>query len=176
MTVRLKWTSIRYAHKQIKGGEILDTVQEFIVETDSVDTLDAYLSLVLRTALTSTQKIGIKIIADSPVYLLPSVLINPENRSLPVILIKGWFASKNTYFDNSWKVFDSEESATQYILGLIKDNKKHWSNNLTKKFGDGFTATFNRFDGCVGVGYQIRVCHEFPEKLAISIVYIYYGK
>ena len=167
----------------------IDIVQKFVVEVDSMQLLEQYMGLGIRTAL-KQEEIAVKVVDRGEEHLnlhLPSALSN-QDKHFPVIFIGGWYlpheGEKNSYFNGygPWKTFrfDGRLSATdiaiEHIKRLFKDHKKEWMKRFQRKFGNGYNNWFNHFDGSVEFGYELRTCGCFPEWLAISIVHIYYGK
>ncbi|MBU2109529.1 hypothetical protein KKB71_01035 [Patescibacteria group bacterium] len=168
----------------------IDMVQRLVVEVDSIKLLEEYLRLVMATALNSNEELAVKIVdrkEKNLILYLPPPLSNQE-KHFPIILVGGWYISEegkeNSYFNGyrPWETFKSEEetsavdTAIRHIKNLIKEYWTEWSAEFKKKFGDGYNAFFNIYDGSVGLGYELRTCNCFPEQLAISIVHMYYGE
>lgn len=168
----------------------INVVQRFVVEVDSVMLLEQYLRLAIATALDSGEELAVKVVDRNEKHLglhLPSVFMD-QDKHFPVIFIGGWYLSKdgqkNSYFGGygPWTTFcfDGTTSAidatVQHINKLFEKHGKLWDLQFEQKFGDGYNNSFNRFDGSIGLGYELRACGCFPEWLAISIVHMYYGK
>lgn len=168
----------------------IDMVQRFVVEVDSLELLEKYLRLAITTALESHEELAVKVVDRDEKYLglhLPPVL-SDQKKHFPIIFIGGWYlpeeGKENSYFGGypSWKTFrfdgstSAVDAAIQYIEGLLQEHGKTWGAEFKEKFGDGYDDCFNRYDGSVELGYELRSCGCFPEWLAISIVHMYYGK
>jgi hypothetical protein len=165
----------------------INLVQQFIVEVDSIELLRKYLELSLSTVLNSTEEIAVKVIDhnDKCKRLYYPSAIYSEKDILPVLLIGGWYKSKDkserSYFGGykPWTLFDSNnilKDSIDHIITTLNDNM----DNLTKKFlkecGDGYNTYFNNYDGSVRVGYRLMSNNTFPNSLSLSLVHIYYGK
>jgi hypothetical protein len=165
-------------------------VQRLIVEVDSTKLLEQYLRVALTTVLNSREELAVKALDRSVEHFslhLPTTL-SDQNKHFPVILIGGWYSpeegKKNSYFNGygPWTTFsfDGKKSAVdgsiEQVLGLIKVFGNSWAAEFTKKFGSGYNAGFNEYDGSVGIGYELRSCGSFPEVLALSLRHMYYGK
>ena len=163
---------------------VIDMVQELLVEVDSIKLLEQYLRLTITTALDAHEEIAVKIINREEKNLIlhfPSCM--SEDKNFPVILIEGWYIPKKakkprSYFGGypKWKIFNTVDTAIEYIKDILEKNIKDWKEQFIKKFGDGYTSWFNKYDGSVGVGYGLCSCNRFPEWLAISLIHVYYGK
>jgi len=150
----------------------IDLIQNFIVEVDSVKLLKQYLELALPTVLNSTEEIAVKVIDhDDDQYkslYYPSVIYRKEN-ILPVLLIEGWYKSKDKERDSffngykPWKLFNENtlNKSVNYAMGVLSDNQS----NLLDRFSKG-----------CGDGYQLISNKRFPNSLTLSLVHIYYGK
>lgn len=159
------------------------SIQKFDVQTDSLDILEQYLKLALRNATDGDgSTFAVKIVnrRDKNYSLyLPSV----SRESFPVILIQGWYQRKNgekphSYFNGyrPWRLFGRSDQVVTFTRMTLNNREEKWTKQFLKKHGDGYTDSFNRFDGSVSIGYELRSCHSFPEVLAISLVHFYYGK
>jgi len=159
------------------------SVQKFDVQTDSLDILEQYLKLALRNALDGDgSTFAVKIVnRRNKNYSLglPSI---PEE-SFPLILIQGGHQRKegekpHSYFNGyrSWRLFGRSDQVVTFARMTLKSREEKWTEQFLKKRGDGYTDSFNRCDGTVSVGYELRSCYSFPEVLAISLVHFYYGK
>lgn len=164
----------------------INMVQDFSVVVDSISLLEKYLRISIKTVLSSYQEIAVKLIdrsTENYSLYLPSNLYD-EKEHFPVILIGGWFKSdekEHSYFLDykPWLTFSGEDSidlAIDKIDELIKRNEAEWKKDFLKTMGNGYNRGFNNFDGSIGVGYELKNCHCFPEQLAISMKHIYYGK
>lgn len=168
----------------------IDRVQKFLAEVDSVELLESYLRFAMITVLDSFEELAVKVVDREKEYLslyLPSVLMD-QKKHFPVILIEGWFfpkkGEKNSYFSGyePWKTFHFDgitptvDVAIRYIKELLEEQKNAWETQFMKELGDGYTSGFNGSDGFVGLGYELRACGCFPEKLAVSLIHMYYGK
>lgn len=165
----------------------IDKIQKFVVEVDSVMILEQYLRLAMTTVLKSHEELAVKVVNSNKKHLgLPPALMD-QDKHFPVIFIGGWYSpkegEKNSYFDGygPWKTFrfdgttNAIDAAVQHIKELFKRHGKAWGAQFKQKFGDGYNDGFNCFDGSVGLGYELRACGCFPERLAIFIVHMYYG-
>ena len=138
----------------------------------------------MKTVLTSQEEIAVKMVDRTQKYLglhLPPALSNQE-KHFPVIFIEGFYLPKkgesNTYFGGypKWKIFrfdgstDAVDASIKYIKELIHKYGKVWIREFQEKFPDPSDDIEAR------PGYQLRSCGCFPEWLAISLTYIYYGK
>ncbi len=164
-------------------------VQRFVVEVDSINLLEQYLNVALTTVLNSHEELAVKILNHSDNHdLFMRRTYQKKDRCFPVILISGWYSSsdvrKHSYFDGSepLKTFRSAEttntvdSTILFIKDLLMVHGKIWDAQFKKVCGDGYSAGFNKFDGSIGLGYELRSCGRFPEELSISIIHMYYGK
>ena len=81
----------------------INLVQSLNVEVDSIKLLKQYLELALSTVLNSNEEIAVKVIDHNDDYkrlYYPSVIYGKTD-ILPVLLIEGWYKSK----DNERKSF-----------------------------------------------------------------------
>lgn len=168
----------------------IDKVQKFLVQVDSLKLLEQYLKVAITTVLDSNEELAVKVVNRKEKYLSLHIppAVSDQKKSFPVIFISGWYLPKNenenSYFNRypSWQTFRSGEifsaidSTTDCIVGLLIAHGERWGKEFKKKFGDGYNSGFNRYDGSIGLGYEIRCCDCFPEWLAISITHMYYGK
>jgi hypothetical protein len=158
-------------------------IQKLAVQTDSLDTLEQYLRLALCNAIDGDgSTIAVKIVnrgnKNYGLYLPPL-----PQKSFPVILIQGWYQRKDgekphSYFNGyrPWRLFGRSEQVIAFTRMTLNSREEKWNAQFLKKCGDGYTDSFNHFDGSVSVGYELRTCSSFPEILAISLVHIYHGK
>ncbi|MDD5164540.1 MAG: hypothetical protein PHF10_03135 [Patescibacteria group bacterium] len=162
-------------------------VQKLIVEVDSMEPFERYLRLAIKTVLSSQEELAVKVIdrkdKDLSLHLPP--VISDQTKHFPVIFIGGWYRPKNgennSYFNGygPWTTFRGETSindAVYHIKGLLYKQGRVLATEFIKKFGDGYNEGFNRSDGSVSLGFEIRDCGCSPEWLAISVVHIYHGK
>jgi len=159
----------------------IDMVQQAEVEVDSIKLLRKYLRLIMTTALTTQEEIAVKIRSKSDFDF-------DSDSSFPVILISGhWLPKegKESYHFGGYGPFEvfhadgkktAVTSAIQYILKLIKEHEEKWIAEFEGKCGDGYYSGFIPDDGTIDPGYRVSTCHSFPEKIAISLTHIYYGK
>jgi len=158
-------------------------IQKFDVQTDSMETLWQYLDIALRTVLDGDgSAIAVKIVnrrnKNYPLHLPPL-----PDESFPVILIQGWYRQKRGekpygYFNGyrSWMIFHRRDQVITFTRMTLREREKRWAKQFLKKHGDGYNDGFNRYDGTVSVGYELRSCNCSPEILAISPIHFYYGK
>lgn len=173
----------------------IDMVQRFVVQVDSLILLEQYLRLAMTTALNSCEEVAVSVVDRKMKYYelgLPSAFVGEcVKKHFPVMLIDGWYATKpgeESRFVNlrfSPKVFLSNpcslssgpvERAIEHVKTLISTHGEEWGRDFRKDHGDGFNTFFNEDDGSVGLGFELRSCGSFPERLAISVVHICYGK
>jgi len=70
-------------------------------------------------------------------------------------------------------IFDSYSKLTNATITEVKqaDRKKFWDS-----CGDGFNGTFNMYDGSVGLGFRLSHYSSAWDELHVSFCHIYYGK
>ena len=165
----------------------IDLIQNFVVEVDSVKLLKQYLELALSTVLNSTEEIEVKVVDHDDKYkslYYPSVIYGKEN-ILPVLLIEGWYKSKDnereSFFNGykPWKLFNEENTLSksiEYIMSVLSEYQSYLTDRFSRDCGDGYNYGFNHYDGSIGIGYQLISNKKFPNSLTLSLVHIYYGK
>jgi hypothetical protein len=162
----------------------INLVQKFEVEVDSAKLLKKYLELAISTILDSNEEIAVKTIEHddkSKIIYCPSV-IHGENNMLPILLIGGWYKpenkKENSYFNGykPWTLFNTLKKSINHIFTFINNNQDDLKKIFLKECGEGYNTWFNRYDGSIGVGYNLMSNNTFPNSLLLSLVHIYYGK
>jgi len=165
----------------------INLVQSLNVEVDSIKLLKQYLELALSTVLNSNEEIAVKVIDHYDVYkrlYYPSVIYNKTD-ILPVLLIEGWYKSKDnerkSFFNGykPWKLFNDKNAlkdSIEYIMTVLNENQSDLTDMFSKDCGDGYNYGFNNFDGSIGIGYKLISNKTFPNSLSLSLCHIYYGK
>ncbi|MFC1651892.1 hypothetical protein ACFL24_01910 [Patescibacteria group bacterium] len=135
----------------------------------------------MTTALTAQEEIAVKISSEDDFAF-------DSDSNFPVILISGRWLPKegeeSYHFDGygPFEVFHADGkkaaviSAIQYIIKQIKKYEKKWIAEFERKCAAGYHSGFIPDDGTIDPGYRVSTCHSFPEKIAISLTHIYYGK
>jgi len=165
----------------------INLVQTLNVEVDSAKLLKQYLELALPTVLDSIEEIAVKIIDHNDAYkklYYPSVIYDKTD-ILPVLLIEGWYKSKDnegkSFFNGykPWKLFDNKNTlkdSIEYIIEVLSENQSDLTDMFLRDCGNGYNYGFNNFDGDIGIGYKLISNKTFPNSLSVSLCHIYYGK
>lgn len=166
----------------------INLVQDLNVEVDSKELLKQYLELALPTVLNSIELIAVKVIDHDDEHkklYYPSVIYS-NNNILPILLIEGWYNSKDkkdmSFFNGykPWKLFESKtalKNSIDYIMTILENNQCKLSKLFFEDYcGNGYNYGFNQYDGSTGIGFKLISNHTFPNSLSLSMVHIYYGK